>query len=903
MFNLPSPSRALIRPATIARILKRAAAPRRSTTTARSAAAQVATANVQTLEQRTLLSAFTVTTLVDVDATQPIVADGEVSLREALLAASSGQTVGDAVVDDLPDEADTIDFAVQGTIEMTGGEFAIATVGTGSLTDLGDGITLDAQNQSRVATVDIGSNVQLRGLRLVDGDAAGVFDLDGDGGGLLVRSVSESGTLTLSDVTIEESNAINGGAIYNDGAVVQVFGGALRGNAADGRFGSGGAVYTAGGTVVLGNVEVAGNEANRSGGGVESDGGVLFIAGGRIADNLAGPDGAAAPGSGGGVHAVGASIVTLTGATVVGNTAAADGGGLWFGEQTEATLRDDTLLVNNTALGDEVGQGGGGIYNDGARLTIRDVELRSNAASGENGAGGGLLHLGSLIGLTRATIVNNSASVSGGGIEVASGGLYLIDSELGLPDIDATDDDPAVPRANRSAFGAGLHASRGVVVLDDSRVTGNVAAEQGGGIWVGRSARVIARNNVILSQNAVEGADEDASEPVDGGGGLYNEGGRVDFFTGRFLGNTAVVQSGSGGGIFTADGTVVLANVTLDNNAATRAGGGVEVVDGIVYIVRSSLGGGVNGQGNRATGGDGGPGNGGGLHITGSASVVFEGGTVRNNSATADGGGLWNAATSQMVLRSDVQVTDNTSLGSADGAVGGGGLYNDGGRLVLFGGRVSSNAAEGPNGRGGGIYSAGGRLEVAATAIARNTAARSGGGVEVAGGLAYFATATIGGSTAAEGNRVNGGDGGGVHTGRSVGLTIDGGSVRYNVAAGDGGGIWNSTNSSTVVRNGAVVGDNIAGGAGGGLFNAGGLIVRGASVVRNAAEPTGDGVLEETIDAPNDPADEPLAGGGILTAEAAISQINNTELSGNVIGSDERSNQTAGPGQTFIVTR
>ena len=220
--------------------------------------------------------------------------------------------------------------------------------------------------------------------------------------------------------------------------------------------------------------------------------------------------------------------------------------------------------------------------------------------------------------------------------------------------------------------------------------------------------------------------------------------------------------------------------------------------------------------------------------------------------------------------------------------------------MVLFGGRVANNLASGPGGRGGGIYSAGGRLEVAETTIARNTATASGGGVEVAGGLAYFASAVVGGVTAAEGNRVTAGDGGGLHTGRSVGLTVDGGSVRFNRASGDGGGLWNSVNSSLVVRNAAFVGDNVSGGAGGGIYNAGGLIVRGSSVIGNAAEPDGDGVLDETIDAPNDPADQPLAGGGVLTAAGAVSQLTDTSLLDNVIGDDERLNQTAGPGQTFL---
>ena len=863
------------------------------------------------LENRVLLTTFTVTSLTDAAIASPgtLAADGEVTFREAVLAASLGTTVGDAIVadDDLASDGDTIQFAdgLAGSIEMVGGQFEIVTRLQGSLTILGDGITLDGQSRSRIFDIDASENVQIRDLRVFDGDAAGPTDLVGDGGAILVRSNTPTGTLTLNDVQIVENDAINGGGIYNENAIVAVYGGFVRDNRADGIDGTGGGIHSAGGTLILGNALIDGNEANRSGGGVELAGGTVFARLGRIENNVAGPDGSANPGNGGGLHAAAGTTLTLDEVQVVENTAAADGGGLWLGSAAGVLIRNNTLIAANEALGDEAGNGGGGVYNDGASLVLRDSVFSSNRASGDNASGGGLLSEGALLDLTRTVFEANRATRNGGGVSVGSGGVYLVDAairggaaftsgDIGLPVL--------VP--NTAAFGGGLHLGPGNVigVLDQSTIADNSASRQGGGVWVGDGSRLVARNDVIIQNNAANG-----EAAIDGGGGIYNDNGRVDLFTGRLLGNSADLGSGSGGGLFSIDGIVVAANATIDGNSAARAGGGFEIVDGTVYIVRSSLGGGVNGEGNTANGFGNGPGNGGGLHVSGdSASVVFEGGTIRNNVAANNGGGLWNQAGSTMVLRSDVQVTENEALSQdPDSGVGGGGLFNNGGRLVVFGGRIANNAAVGLNGAGGGIASVGGQLEVVDAAIARNAAAFSGGGVEVLGGLAYFASATIGGDVAAEGNVTTGamntpGHGGGLHIGGDAVVTIDGGAVRNNEAFGQGGGLWNRANSTMIVRNGVLVASNVAGSAGGGIYNQGGLTVRDSEISLNAAEPDGDGVIPDSMVNPEDPGPDPLAGGGVFTADAAVSVLTGTTLSGNVVGSDEQPNQFAGPGQTFV---
>ena len=71
------------------------------------------------------------------------------------------------------------------------------------------------------------------------------------------------------------------------------------------------------------------------------------------------------------------------------------------------------------------------------------------------------------------------------------------------------------------------------------------------------------------------------------------------------------------------------------------------------------------------------PGNGGALHLTGAARVTWSGGTVTDNDATAQGGGLWSSATGILVV-TGVDVSGNTAPEGAD-------VYNDGGIFLQDG--------------------------------------------------------------------------------------------------------------------------------------------------------------------------------------------------------------------------
>ncbi|MEZ4956230.1 MAG: hypothetical protein R2825_21910 [Saprospiraceae bacterium] len=72
--------------------------------------------------------------------------------------------------------------------------------------------------------------------------------------------------------------------------------------------------------------------------------------------------------------------------------------------------------------------------------------------------------------------------------------------------------------------------------------------------------------------------------------------------------------------------------------------------------------------------------NGGGLHVSGDGTVTVSGGTVSGNTASSEGGGLWNGA--GVMLVSGAMITSNTASG-AGADQGGGGIYNLSGVLTI----------------------------------------------------------------------------------------------------------------------------------------------------------------------------------------------------------------------------
>jgi len=654
------------------------------------------------------------------------------------------------------------------------------------------------------------------------------------------------GNVIINDFTLTNGLADNGGAIMIAGADVTINACTISNSTANGASGSGGAIYVgAGADVTVLNSTISGNTANRAGGGIEAIAGTsTTLTNVNLVSNNAGVAPAvAAPGNGGGLHITGAGNADINGGTVNLNTAAAEGGGLWNGAGTMNI--DGTTINGNIASGVAADNGGGGIYNlNNGTLNIDNATITDNAANGTAGSGGGILNdVGATLTVSATEISDNTSNRAGGGIENNAGTITLNEVMLN----------------NNTTFtspgnGGGLHITgAGTANINDGTVNGNNAGAEGGGLWNGTGTMTIV--GTTISGNAASGAGADQ-----GGGGIYNlNAGTLVITDATISNNTANGTLGSGGGILNDVGSQLsVTNSVISGNTAIRAGGGIEDNSGTSTILLTN----VNLDNNSATGP---PGNGGGLHITGAGSVIFEGGTANGNTAALEGGGLWNGSGTMTINNVEIDMNIAQGVAADDG---GGGIHNTSGTVNLTNSIVTNNKANGTSGSGGGLLSLAGTVNISATTFELNSANRAGGAIEVVNGTLVINEAGLVNNDVDGGaGTPNPGNGGGLHITGVTTTTITGSYIAENDARREGGGLWNQTGSTMLVQ-GSIIDGNSASGpdvlhGGGGIFNNGGdLSVNNSTISNNIADGT-------------------LANGGGLHVKAGTATLLLTTVSGN----------------------
>ncbi len=726
------------------------------------------------------------------------------------------------------------------------------------------------------------TNTQVLGGRIFNNIA------NAEGGGIW----QDFGVLTISGMARIDGNFANGdldpagapdtlqggGGIFNNGGTLLIddVGGAVEvsGNFATGfSFGSGGGILSIGGSVTITGALINQNLTVRAGGGLEIvEGNVTLINSTIDANRVATQSPITAnPGNGGGLHITGGASVTIDGGSVTNNVAEEEGGGLW--NSATGTLRiigltSPVLITGNIARGDAAPgvdgsavQGGGGVFNNGGTLVLdgdrvsKNIDVSGNAATGAtNGSGGGILSIGGNVAINGAAVSGNEAVRAGGGIEVVAGALTILQTNITGNDVSSANLLNLGLLDGSLGNGGGLHITgAATVVFDGGTVSGNVAALEGGGFW--NSATGILRiedsqDNTVISDNIAQGNVDPAGAPatLQGGGGVFNNGGTLEFndlSVNRTITVSANAASGanfgSGGGILSIAGNVTLTAVEINGNEAVRAGGGVEIVNGTFTMVGGQI------TGNDVSEADllnlgllASPGNGGGLHVTGNANVAVTGVSITSNVAGREGGGLWNS-TGTMIIQGGTLIEDNIASGDAADD-GGGGVFNNGGTLMIIGTTttIANNVANGTLGSGGGIFnSTGGTVSITDAIISDNKANRAGGGIEDASGAGFGVSilraqlidnlAGVLPAIAAPGN------GGGLHVTGDGNVTMDSAIIQGNIAAAEGGGLWNDLGTMTILGT-TIINANFARGVaaddgGGGIFNNGGsLVVSGPSV-------------------------------------------------------------------------
>jgi hypothetical protein len=450
------------------------------------------------LEDRLVPSLFTVTDFGDAG----IGSDGSGDLRYAITAANTNDDLSNTIV---------FDPSLSGTISLAQGPLTInkdlEIDGPGP-----DVLTVSGNDQSGVFSIPAdpgGQNVTISGLTIADGTG-----VQNRGGGVF----SDHATLTLSGCTVA-GNAVGssgfGGGVYQSGGTVTLNSCTVSANTSGG---AGGGTYDNLGTLIVNASTVSGNTSGESGGGIRSIGShlgqpdtMVTITSSLIADNRSAPGGFNVGGldingpvtitdstvSGntgywaGGISLLGSlinpTIATISGCTIVGNTASTHGAGL--------VNQEDTLTITNSIVSanTSVREAVGGIYNAG-RLLLSDSIVSDNVGGGianyepltisgstisGNSIGGGLVTTFGDTQIVNSTFSGNSSNEGGGGIAVMPNGL----AELTSVTITGNTGNGTGFRSGGGGLSVLSTYGNGRVILRNTLIAGNVTGGVGPDVY------------------------------------------------------------------------------------------------------------------------------------------------------------------------------------------------------------------------------------------------------------------------------------------------------------------------------------------------------------------------------------------------------------------------------------
>lgn len=405
------------------------------------------------------------------------ICDADCSLREAVAAAASGDTI---VFSPL--------FGQPQTITLKNGQILI----THGLTITGPGqmlLTISGNNASRIFLVRSSSVVSLSGMTITRG--ATQIPEDSNGGAIYVN---RSG-LVLTNVTFTQNTARhvvqggflvgNGSAIYAENSDVAIRGSKLILNTAPtgaGQIGVNGTVVLFGGRLTIEDSVIAQN----LGIGVASNGKTEI----RLSTIHANSD-----------RGIECTHCAVTDSVISHNR---DGGISTSLGASSSVLSVNRCIVSENRANLGFGRSGGGILTLGT-LTIRDTQIDRNIVSGQGGgiAAGGTTYI------FNSSVTRNEALQAGGGIN-AGGDLYLINSTISGNVADAGINAGNVP-------GGGIYLlsqmSASSLTVVNSTIASNRCSGIGGGIR-NDGPGVISLGNTMIADNFCFGGIHDVSGPV-----------------------------------------------------------------------------------------------------------------------------------------------------------------------------------------------------------------------------------------------------------------------------------------------------------------------------------------------------------------------------------------------------
>ncbi len=791
------------------------------------------TVSFSSREPAALASILTVTKAAD---TNDGACDADCSLREAIVASASGDTIVFAA-----------DLAGQ-TITL-GSQLDISKTLTIDGSGLDEAVQISGNNAVRAFNIAASGGVTLSTLSIVSGTA------EFYGGGLY--NATGSRLVVQNSLLSGNTGSHGGGGIYNLGALT-VQNSLLSTNQAYGLLGLviayGGGIYNRGALTVT-NSTLSGNLAT-AGGGI-CNRGALTVTNSTLSGNLASKDG-------GGLYTYGsAARAALTHVTLSRNVADHDndsqglGGGLSVSGGATLSFKNTIVAGNDerSAPGNAdcsnvgatlISQGynlvgsGTGCPSDGpGDLVTADPLLASLTLNGNDEGDSGLTHAlmpGSpaidAVPLASCTVSGDQRGFprpypAGGACDIgayelghlrlaktatpASGAPYrgLVTYTLVLSNTGGADD-PSVWLTDslpaEVAFDSWIISPTNATLAGrEIRWQGDLAAGQA----VSLTFRVT--NNAGYGSRVTNLAHFSGASDRGSGQGSFD----VECVSSYLVQNANNSGAGSlrrgiatacpGGYIlFSGDFTITLGSPLVIARPLTIDGGDHAITisgDGTVRVFNIAVGGIVTLNHLSLLGGDTAL-FGGGIYNKGILTVINS--DVSYSWADTGGGGIHNGGT--------LTLQHSTLFGN--GTVGRGGGLNNEGTLTVQNSTISGNLAYGDAGGGGGIANAG-VLVVQNSTISGNEALDAGGGIQNFDGT----------------------------------VTVQDSTLSGNEALDAGGGIW--SNGSLVVQSSTLSG-NQAVDAGGGIYNEGDLTVQNSTLSNNSASTDGGGIYNaETLNYEN----------------------------------------------------
>jgi predicted outer membrane repeat protein len=423
-----------------------------------------------------------------------------------------------------------------------GSSLTIRNTSGGKVAVSGNGLDRIFDINPNNATPPAGFTVVMMGFTIENGIASPGDGAAGSGGGIRDQG-NVNLTLTNMVVTHDNATADGGGVVMfnmTQGSWTLTINNSTFSD--DHAGDAGGGIDTDGtGTVIINNSLITGNTDVHQGAGVyidvavgssAPDGANMTMTNTVVSNNSALATDITA--SGGGISNAGTGTMILDHDTIENNFTGGMGGGFSDENNNGTLVVTNSLFLNNTAS-----MSGGGIQEGGPSTTITNTEFKGNFSGG---SGGALFANGTTLIVMSSTFANNTATTGGGGIEVETTGTGMAGSTITNSTITGNG---AVN--NAGATGGGIDAVMiGDLTLLNDTINANFADNGGGVFWDG-SGTFGAENTIIAANSAsVGGTGPDANNAA---GTFTDNGGNLIGVSGAGSGNTgftaATTQTGT----------------------------------------------------------------------------------------------------------------------------------------------------------------------------------------------------------------------------------------------------------------------------------------------------------------------------------------------------------------------